>query len=419
MSIKLEFISLIIPLTIVEKYYPGGLEAYKKDHESIFKPENYNVWFDDELVKEGAMNPWDMESKVKAWKACGVKTSSDGDKKWENVCVVDMFAGPTLPCDWLSVNNDDCTVSLKHEGEFNHLRWLCDFEAASERREGFRELRAQIFQDTVKYVQAGSYKVQDTVVELDNNALTSEYFIKPSLLDMASTGTTSFNVVNADCLETAKLLDDTGLTPCVLNMGSRQNPGGGVLKGAGAQEENLFRRTNIFYTLYQFTSYSDQYGIRKNSTYSYPLNRDTGGVYAGNVTVFRGSEKNGYCLLKRPYKTAIVTVPAINHPDLVKRHGEYFISDNLVEPSKEKIRTILRIAGKYKHDSLVLSAFGCGAFRNPPNHMALLFKEVFQEPEFLNKFKSVVFAIIDDHNSRKETNPHGNVLPFLGVFDGL
>ncbi len=90
----------------------------------------------------------------------------------------------------------------------------------------------------------------------------------------------------------------------------------------------------------------------------------------------------------------------------------------MIEPAKEKIRTILRIAGKYNHDSLVLSAFGCGAFANPPNHVAELFKEVFSEDEFFGFFRNIVFAIFEDHNSEKEHNPMGNVLPFLEVFGG-
>jgi hypothetical protein len=49
--------------------------------------------------------------------------------------------------------------------------------------------------------------------------------------------------------------------------------------------------------------------------------------------------------------------------------------------------------------------------------MALLFKAVFAESEFANQFRLAVFSIIDDHNSRQEHNPQGNVLPFLGVFD--
>jgi uncharacterized protein (TIGR02452 family) len=202
----------------------------------------------------------------------------------------------------------------------------------------------------------------------------------------------------------------------VLNLASRQNPGGGVLGGSGAQEENLFRRTNLFLSLYQFADYAHEYGIKKHER-SYPLDRNTGGIYSADITVFRGSEKNGYCLLKKPYTISVVTVPAINHPELTKQAGQLYIADRLVEPSKEKIRTILRIAGKYKHDCLILGAFGCGAYKNPPHHMAALFKEVFLEKEFRAKFKLVVFAILEDHNSNQAHNQTGNVLPFLEIFN--
>jgi uncharacterized protein (TIGR02452 family) len=106
-------------------------------------------------------------------------------------------------------------------------------------------------------------------------------------------------VIEADCLETAELLLKSGYNPCALNMANRQNPGGRVLNGAAAQEEDLFRRSNLFMSLYQFVSYAEEYGIKRNDN-QYPLDKNTGGVYSGEITVFRGSERNGYCLLKNP-----------------------------------------------------------------------------------------------------------------------
>ena len=299
--------------------------------------------------------------------------------------------------------------------EFDHIKWLSDFQTASEKKEGFRKLRTQIFKDTLRFVQSG-YKIDEQEILLDNNSIISEYFTKPENLSIKIHSDTKFTVINSDCIEAAELLLNTGLNPCVLNMASRRNPGGGVLNGAGAQEENLFRRTNLHKSLFQFAQYANEYGINK-SEYSYPLNRDSGGIYSGNITIFRASEKNGYRLLNHPYKLSFVSVPAINRPELVKKNNQYFIIDSLIEPTKEKMRTILRIAGKYGHDSLVLCAFGCGAFANPPNHIASLFREVFSEKEFSGFFKHVVFAIFEDHNSGREHNPDGNVLPFLEVFD--
>ena len=299
---------------------------------------------------------------------------------------------------------------------FDHHQWLKRFQMASQNKKGCREERKEIFQGTIKYVLMKGYHVGNKYISIDNNCIASEYFTKPQKLSQTTKYDTKFSVINADCLETAEILLNSGLNPCVLNLASRQNPGGGVLTGSGAQEENLFRRTNLFVSLYQFASYANEYGIKKSAD-SYPLDRNTGGIYTENVTVFRGAEKNGYCLLNKPFKMSFVTVAALTHPELIKKNDQYYLIDELIEPAKEKIRTILRIAGKYKHDSLVLGAFGCGAFANPPNHIAELFKEVFFENEFLGTFKYVVFSIFEDRNSGLEHNPYGNVLPFFEVFD--
>lgn len=80
------------------------------------------------------------------------------------------------------------------------------------------------------------------------------------------------------------------------------------------------------------------------------------------------------------------------------------------------MRTIFRIALANNNDSLVLGAMGCGAFRNPPAHVARIFHEVMDEAEFKNRFKKIVFAILDDHNTGHKHNPNGNLQPFEKEF---
>src|SRR5690606_41340903 len=299
------------------------------------------------------------------------------------------------------------------------LNWLRDFRKASEEGFGFRELRAEIFEQTVQAVQRGDYLNKDQKIEISNNpdSIKTIFYHQPDALSPGHLEIeTQVRVIEADCLEVASLMQAAGMDVCILNMANRQNPGDGVRGGAGAQEENIFRRSNLFVSLYQFIDYGSEYEIRRNETFSYPLNRDTGGIYSRGVTVVRSSENTGYQFLDQPQKFDFVTVPAIHRPELVRRREHYFIADHLVAPTKEKIRTILRIVGLNKNDCLILSAFGCGAFGNPPRHMATLFKEVFAEAEFQNRFKLIVFAIIDDHNSRKEHNPDGNLRGFGEVF---
>ena len=279
-------------------------------------------------------------------------------------------------------------------------------------------MRAEIFRQTIEIVNLGGYVLNGKEITVDKTkiAANTEFFdAQFSLKENIHLYDTKFSVIEADCLEVAQLLLKAGFNPCVLNMASGQNPGGGVLNGAGAQEENLFRRSNLFASLYQFASYNEQYGIVK-SPKQYPLDRNYGGIYSRDVTIFRSSESSGYALLDAPFQTSVVSVAAIKNPEYKEINGQLRIAPHLIEPTKEKMRTILRIAGKYHHNALVLSAFGCGAYCNPPEHIALLFKEVFSEPEFKDQFALVVFAIISDHNSHRAHNPNGNFEPFRKVF---
>ena len=66
------------------------------------------------------------------------------------------------------------------------------------------------------------------------------------------------------------------------------------------------------------------------------------------------------------------------------------------------------------NDSLVLGAFGCGAYKLPPEEVAPLFHKVMEEPEFKNKFKCIVFAILE--KPRKPHGLDGKYAPFYREF---
>lgn len=283
-------------------------------------------------------------------------------------------------------------------------------------------LRAQEFRNTIEIVNQGYYISPDgnrhdfsRIGEMMNS---SEFVSKelPPNSDEPLDTKTLVEVVNEDCLEVTKRLVAEGYEPALLNMASRQNPGGGVTKGTGAQEETLFRRTNLFKSLYQYAPYAEQYGIIK-SAHQYPLDRNFGGVFTPAVTYFRESESKGYALMNDPVYFAVISVAGINRPELTPDGNE--IAPHLVAGVKNKIRTIFRLGLKNYCDSLVLGALGCGAFRNPPRHISRLFHEVMDEPEFKNKYRRIVFAILEDHNSKKSHNPEGNFNPFEEEFKNM
>ena len=283
-----------------------------------------------------------------------------------------------------------------------------------------KELRIKEFRNTIDIVNKGRYVTEDGTYYSfpdDSDMMCKTVFYEREIcLPEAVQGCEQsiVEVQNIDCLYAGAQLKEQGYNPAVLNMASRRNPGGGVVTGAGAQEETLFRRTNLFRSLYQFAPFAGMYGI-KTSHYQYPLDRNFGGVYTPEAIYFRESEQKGYALLDNPVSLSFITVAGMNRPDLT---AEGMIADHHVEPIKNKIRTIFRIGLAHGHDSLVLGALGCGAFRNPPRHVARLFHEVMDELEFKNKYRRIVFAILDDHNAHQSHNPEGNIKPFADEFTG-
>ena len=71
------------------------------------------------------------------------------------------------------------------------------------------------------------------------------------------------------------------------------------------------------------------------------------------------------------------------------------LTPEMAQATLNKIRTILGIAADNHVTQLVLGALGCGAFRNPPRHVAQLFRQALEEPAFRGRFQKVVFAIIN------------------------
>ena len=287
-----------------------------------------------------------------------------------------------------------------------------------------RELRAQEYRNTIEIVNQGFYTTEAgrCVVFPDLSRMEHETAFYRNAFSVKEVPIreepTRFEVHNVDCLDEGLRLTRAGYRPAVLNMASRSMPGGGVINGVGAQEETLFRRTNLFRSLYQFTDalVPGRQLIPVREGERYPLDRNFGGVYTPDALLFRESESAGYKLMERPERLSFIAVAGINRPEM---KDATHLADSMVEGTKNKIRTILRIGLRHGHDSLVLGALGCGAFRNPPSHIARLFHEVFDEPEFRNKYRLVSFAILDDHNAHRSHNPEGNFLPFAREFGGI
>lgn len=200
-------------------------------------------------------------------------------------------------------------------------------------------------------------------------------------------------VWNADTIFVGTELLRYGSRPVLLNLGDDKVPGGCVESGSGAQEESLCRCTNY---------------IKSLDTSFYPLDPDEG-IYSPCVTVLRASEEHGWAWLSKPYQIDFVCVPGLYFPRV--ENGRLTEAD--VRKLKTKINLILQIACTHNHDSVVLGALGCGAWANPPEHVAEIFKEVLQEWD--GCFRVVIFAILDTTGDNYIGRRNNNFFVFNSV----
>jgi uncharacterized protein (TIGR02452 family) len=252
-----------------------------------------------------------------------------------------------------------------------------------------RMLRVTVMLNTMAVMRKRKYTLEDSstktevLLEPPASLVTILYNHQSKLTQSVQTFTPPFNstnvrVLNEDCLISYNTLVSSGMKPLLLNMANATTPGGGYRKGDGAQEENIFRRSNYYMSLdYNMDQEQDQYINSKrnycspsrqilplNDTQSlYPID-DYGAIYTSGITVFRGTEDQGYPFLKRPfYDVCAVAIAAYRDPPI--RKNKQRLASKFAVGTRKKIETLFVIAYKNGHDSLVLSALGCGAFKNP------------------------------------------------------
>ena len=206
---------------------------------------------------------------------------------------------------------------------------------------------------------------------------------------------------NIDFIE--KALEMTSREPytAVLNPASATRAGGGVRNGSKALEETICRRSNLLIGLEKFAKESGEYNP--------PLSQ-LELIWTPLVSIYRDSS---YKTMPKPKTINVITAAALNHPSL---NLDFTFQKNQEDLMKKKIRMVLRQAIQIGIVSLVLPAWGCGAFKCPAKEVARCFDEVFKEPEFTGAFMEICFAILDDRNATHEFNPEGNFKPFLDRF---
>ena len=232
------------------------------------------------------------------------------------------------------------------------------------------ENRKKIYQETKKYYLSKKIPIYESI----KYTYSKIGNINNKMYD------SKINIYNMDTIDCAIMLKTKyDYSICILNMANPYYAGGGVEKGAIAQEESIFRRSNYFQTLEQ-----TMYPIKNNEL-----------IYSPIVDVSRKSEKDLFTFYDKSYQFSFIGACAPINPDISNEnyYKYYYLMYN-------KICHILNIALMNNHDCILLGALGCGAFNNPPHVVACVFKEVLQH--YKGCFKEIAFAILKDAYGKSE-----------------
>lgn len=207
-----------------------------------------------------------------------------------------------------------------------------------------------------------------------------------------------------------------GQNVCVLNFASASNPGGGVVNGSSAQEEAICRCSTLYFCLTDQKMMKGFYYPHRNRMN--PLHNDDI-IYTPGVSVLKTDTSYPERLPKeRRYAVNVITCAAPNlreNPSNIYNVSDgnqpVSISDrNLMLLHEKRLRRILDVAALEGNDTVILGAFGCGAFRNDPEVVAKAAEHVIGD--YLHAFRNIEFAVYcrknDDENYRTFRSILGN-----------
>ncbi len=253
-----------------------------------------------------------------------------------------------------------------------------------------RQQLASVFEDTMERIKQSLDFTNATNFSIHNQQFIPESAII-SISDVPKVDKPA-NIIVSRLRSFEAAAQYIGKRTAVLNFASATNPGGGVEKGASAQEECLCRVSTLYPCLADQKMRASFYTPhRKNGN---ALHNDDI-IYTPNVLVIKDDDHN---LLSEPFSVDIISCAA---PNLRERPANQYntgdtikvqISDNeLLALHEKRARKICSSAIANGVEILILGAFGCGAFQNDPHIVAQAYKNVL--PDFAHYFHTIEFAI--------------------------
>jgi len=202
-------------------------------------------------------------------------------------------------------------------------------------------------------------------------------------------------------LEAASAYAVKGRKTCVLNFASATRPGGGVTTGAGAQEECLCRCSTLYPCISDAKTSRGFHERHVSELRSGMLDRlyNDDCIFTPGVVVCNTDTADPEPMPEnRWYSVDVISCAA---PNLRSTPNAYSLTDSrdsraLSRPElsalhEKRIRRVLDLAKVEGAEVIILGAFGCGAFENPPDVVAWAMRMAVKD--YLYDFDTIEFAV--------------------------
>ena len=271
-----------------------------------------------------------------------------------------------------------------------------------------RQERRRIAEETIQVTHQGRYQKHGKTI-----ALPKEDYSVAILIDAKEakrcgevvksgrsiSDTPDIYVLDADSFACAEGMENV----LVMNFANAHVPGGGFRNGANAQEECLCRESTLYHSIGSDAAYEmyDYNNRRKNACDSDYM------ILSPHVCVFRDLHDD---FLDEPFLTSVITIPAPNRNGAAREVSPAVLSRVM----KSRLRKMFAVAAAHGYSSLVLGAWGCGAFGHDPYSVAKYFYDILMDEEYHKYFRTIAFAIID-RGEKKNFRAFADVFQNVGT----
>ena len=272
-----------------------------------------------------------------------------------------------------------------------------------------RQLRIEIFEGTRKLYQSN----ETLKSSVEKSCSEQKIYWEGEKIDFEKPRFSSpLKLVVSDkkTVEAARKYTNAGKKVCILNFASSVSPGGGVVNGSQAQEESICRVSTLYFALSDKTAeefYNRHWDLINRGQFNRRNTDDI--IYTPGVMAVRDDSNNEVELPENEwYQIDVITCAA---PDIrsVGDKTEYIPEENeLFREFVKRWNCILSAGAKHKADVLILGAFGCGVFANPPKLVAEAFCEAVKG--FENHFETIEFAVYSPRENNENYDTFNDII---------